>query len=119
MTSLLSNNANSTILKFTVLFELLVYSCNKTKCTKINPITKSGTKKWNENIRPNVASQIVNLAQTFSKITSLLGKTLNKLVITVAPHKDIFLQGRTYLKKAAPITKINNKLPLFHKLPFT
>lgn len=38
--------------------------------------------------------------------------------MTVALHNDIFPQGNTYLKNAAPIVKINNKLPLFHKFPF-
>lgn len=119
ITSLLSNKENSIILKFTVLLLLLVYSCNKIKCTTIIPTTSSGTKKCNENIRPNVALQIVNLAQTFNKINSPLGKTLSKLVITVALHKDILPQGSTYLRKAAPITKTNSNLPLFHKFPFT
>jgi hypothetical protein len=119
MISLLSNKENSIILKFTVLLLLLVYSCNKIRCTKIIPITNNGTKKCRENIRLNVALQIVNLAHTLSKINSPLGRTLNKLVITVAPHKDIFLQGNTYLKKAAPITNTNNKPPLFQRLLFT
>jgi hypothetical protein len=105
--------------RFTVLLLLLTYSCSKIKCTKITPTTTSGIRKCNENIRPKVALQIVKPAHTFSKIRSLLGKTLNKLVITVAPHKDIFPHGNTYLRKAAPITRIKSKLPLFQRLPFT
>jgi hypothetical protein len=119
ITSLLSNNENSIMFKLTVLLLLLVYSCNKIRCAKITPITNKGTKKCSENIRLKVALQIVNLAHTLSKIKSPLGKTLNKLVITVAPHNDIFPHGKTYLKNAALITSTNNKLLLFHKFPLT
>jgi hypothetical protein len=71
-----------------------------------------------EKNRPKVASQIVYLAQTFIKTTSPLGRTLNKFVITVAPHNDIFPHGNTYPRKAAPMVKINNKLPLFQRFDF-
>jgi hypothetical protein len=37
----------------------------------------------------------------------------NKLVITVAPQKDICPHGRTYPIKAVPIVKNNNKTPIF------
>lgn len=107
------------MLILTIFTLLLVYSCSKIKCITIIPITSSGTKKCNENIRLNVALQIVNLAHTLSRIISPLGRTLNKFVITVAPHNDIFLQGKTYLKNAAPITSTSNNPPLFHKLPLT
>lgn len=119
MISLFNNKENSTILKLTVLLLLLTYSCNKIKCTTIILITNSGTKKCRENIRPNVALQIVNLAHTFNKINSPLGNTLNKFVITVAPHNDMFPQGKTYLKNAALMTKTNNKLPLFQRFLLT
>lgn len=119
ITSLFNNSENSTILRLTVLPLLLTYSCNKIKCTIIIPITRIGTKKCKENIRPNVALQIVNPAHTFNKITSLLGNTLNKFVITVAPHNDIFPQGKTYLRNAAPITKTNNNPPLFQRFLLT
>jgi hypothetical protein len=107
------------MLIFTVLVLLLVYSCNKIKCNTIILITNNGTKKCNENIRPNVALQIVNPAQTFNKIISPFGNTLSRLVITVALHKDILPHGRTYLRKAAPITKTSNNLLLFQRFLLT
>lgn len=83
------------------------------------PITKRGTRKCNENIRLKVALQIVNPAQTFNKITSPLGSTLNKFVMTVAPHKDMLPHGNTYPRNAAPITNKSNNPLLFQRLPLT
>jgi len=40
------------------------------------------------------------------------GTAENKFVITVAPHKLICPQGRTYPKKAVAITRINIKTPV-------
>ena len=37
-----------------------------------------------------------------------------RFVITVAPQKDIWPQGKTYPKKAAPITKNRIILPTNH-----
>ena len=119
ITSLLSNRENSIMFTFNVWIPLLVYSCNRIKCITIIPITNNGTKKCSENIRLKVALQIVNPAQTFIKIISPLGSTLNKLVMTVAPHRDIFPQGRTYPKNAAPITNTNKSLPLFQRFLLT
>jgi hypothetical protein len=38
----------------------------------------------------------------------------NKLVITVAPQKDICPQGNTYPKKAAAIILKSNRIPTLH-----
>lgn len=94
-TSLFSNILNSIIKKFPLTLLLLTHSCNNNRWINITPITISGTKKCNEKNRPNVASQIVNLAQIFISTNSPFGNTLSRLVITVAPHNDILPHGNT------------------------
>jgi len=43
-----------------------------------------------------------------------LGKTLKRLMITVAPQRDICPQGSTYPKKAANMVKTIMTHPLNH-----
>ena len=45
-----------------------------------------------------------------------MGIEPNKLEITVAPHKDIWPQGRTYPKKAVAIIIKKIVKPEYHKI---
>lgn len=74
-------------------------------CTIDAAAIKNGSRKWRAKNRVSVALFSANPPQTHC--TSSLpasGMADNKLVITVAPQKDICPQGRTYPRKAVPIT---------------
>lgn len=67
--------------------------------------TLNGSKKCKAQKNLQVNDETQNPPQ--SQITNNLpfGKTLIRLIITVAPQKDICPQGKTQPKKAEPITK--------------
>ena len=48
----------------------------------------------------------------FTTSVPMLGRAENRLVITVAPQKDICPHGRTYPKNAVAIVKINKVVPI-------
>lgn len=69
----------------------------------------NGKMKWNEKNRVNVALSTEKPPQIhWTRSVPIKGMAENKLVITVAPQKDICPQGRTYPKKAVAI--IINKI---------
>lgn len=65
--------------------------------------------------RVKVAFLIENPPQTHCTIVSpRYGIADKRLVITVAPQKDIWPQGKTYPTKAVNIVSINKITPIFH-----
>jgi hypothetical protein len=62
--------------------------------------------------RVKVALSTANPPHTHcTKSTPKYGTADRRLVITVAPQKDIWPQGKTYPMKAVPITKNKSKTP--------
>lgn len=85
------------------------------KCTILIPAITNGSKKCNEKNRVRVALSTANPPHIhMTKSLPIYGIAENKLVITVAPQKDICPHGNTYPKKAVAIT--NNKIttPTIH-----
>lgn len=65
-----------------------------------------GNKKWKAKKRVRVALPTANPPHNhFTSPWPIYGITEARLVITVAPQKDIWPQGKTYPKKAVPIVK--------------
>jgi len=77
--------------------------CNKKICKPIKINKTKGKIKCREYIVWSIGLETEKLPQI--QITKLfpIGITVNKLVITVAPHKDICPQTKTYPKKAIAI----------------
>lgn len=74
-----------------------------------------GSKKCNVKNRLRVALSIENPPHNhFTRSLPKQGSADNKLVITVAPHKDICPQGNTYPKNAVAIITNNNITPTIH-----
>lgn len=70
-----------------------------------NPAIRRGIKKWREKNRDSVGNPTENPPHNHSTISfPINGIAEANLVITVAPQNDIWPQGRTYPKKAAPIS---------------
>ena len=87
--------------------------CKKIRCIIIKPKITKGKRKWRRKKNLNVAWLIQYPAQIQRTIISpIKGIALTKLVITVAPQKDICPQGKTYPKKAVIITNNNKHTPL-------
>lgn len=80
--------------------------CKKNKWIALNALIIKGRRKWKEKNRVRVAFLTENPPHN-QKTTSLPinGIAEARLVITVAPQKDIWPQGKTYPRKAVPITK--------------
>ena len=75
----------------------------------------NGTKKWKVKNRVRVGA--LTACPPHSHITMsppMKGMTENRLVITVAPQKDICPHGRTYPKKAVAIVNKSRVTPLIH-----
>ena len=69
------------------------------------PAITKGNKKCNEKKRVRVALSTANPPHIhITRSPPIYGIAENKLVITVAPQKDIWPQGNTYPKKAVAIT---------------
>jgi len=65
-----------------------------------------GSKKWAMKNRVKVGFLTAKPPHThWTRDVPRYGIAESKFVITVAPQKDIWPQGRTYPKKAVPITK--------------
>ena len=89
--------------------------CKNLKWEKINTNNNKGSKKCKEKNRFKVGLSTQKPPQI--QLVSLNPKKGIEdiiLVITVAPQKDIWPQGRTYPKKAEAIVKINIRLPVTH-----
>lgn len=77
--------------------------------------TMNGSKKCSAKNRFKVALSTANPPQTHStSIGPTYGIAESKLVMTVAPQKLIWPQGRTYPTKAVAITKTTKSTPMFH-----
>jgi hypothetical protein len=77
-----------------------------------------GKRKCRVKNRPRHAPPKENLPHTIITISSPMGRTPTRLVITVALQNDMCPQGKTYLKKEAPIVKIKRTTPIFHRFDF-
>jgi len=81
--------------------------------TTIKATRIKGSKKWRAKNRLKVALSTLNPPQ-IHKVRELpiYGIADKRLVITVAPQKDICPQGRTYPRNAVPIKSSKIKIPL-------
>lgn len=71
--------------------------------------------KWKAKNRVRVALSTENPPQIHStKSEPMYGMAESKLVITVAPQKDIWPHGNTYPIKAVAITANSKRIPIFH-----
>ena len=71
-------------------------SWRKSKCTPLSAAIKNGNKKWSEKNRVSVALPTANPPHNQNTISSpTKGTAEARLVMTVAPQKDICPQGRT------------------------
>ena len=70
--------------------------CKNNKWTILNPAIIKGRRKCSEKNRVKVALSTANPPHIhITKSPPIYGIAENKLVITVAPQKDIWPQGRT------------------------
>lgn len=77
-----------------------------------NAAIKNGNKKWKVKNRVKVALLTANPPHNQSTISfPIRGIADAKFVITVAPQKDIWPQGKTYPRKAVPIVKKRRTTP--------
>lgn len=66
------------------------------RCSREAPITANGRRKWNVKNRVSVALSTENPPQIHStRAVPMYGTAESRLVITVAPQKDICPHGRT------------------------
>lgn len=71
-------------------------SCRKSRCTNVRPIMANGRIKWKVKNRVRVALSTENPPQIHcTNVLPMYGMAESKLVITVAPQKDIWPHGRT------------------------
>lgn len=74
----------------------------------------NGSKKWKAKNRVRVALSTEKPPQIHStRSVPIYGIAESKLVITVAPQKDIWPHGSTYPIKAVAITANNKITPIF------
>lgn len=77
--------------------------------------TIKGNKKWKVKNRVRVALSTANPPQIhWTIVVPKYGIAETKFVITVAPQKDIWPQGKTYPRKAVAITKKKIVTPIIH-----
>lgn len=75
----------------------------------------NGRMKWKAKNRVKVALSTEKPPQIHStRSIPMYGIADRRLVITVAPQKDIWPHGKTYPMKAVAITVNNNTTPMFH-----
>jgi len=87
--------------------------CINHKCRYITHNNIAGNIKCNTKNRFNVKLPTTEDPQiNFTKVVPTIGIIPNKLVITVAPQKDICPQGNTYPVKEIPIIKYQQAKPL-------
>lgn len=104
---------------FTPLGKFDPFWCKDAKWIKIIPASKKGIKKWSAKNRLKVAIPIENPPHNHWTIISPIHGTAEiRLVITVAPQKDICPQGRTYPRNAVAIRINRIVTPLIHVLLF-
>lgn len=75
----------------------------------------NGRMKWKAKNRVRVALSTEKPPQIHSTSSvPMYGIADMRLVITVAPQKDIWPHGRTYPIKAVAMTVNNSMIPMFH-----
>ena len=75
----------------------------------------NGSRKWRAKNRVSVGLSTENPPHAHStKVWPIYGIAENKLVMTVAPQKDICPHGRTYPTKAVAIRVRRRMTPVFH-----
>lgn len=75
----------------------------------------NGRIKWKAKNRVKVALSTEKPPQIHStRLLPMYGIADRRLVITVAPQKDIWPQGKTYPMKAVAMTVSNSTAPMFH-----
>ena len=85
------------------------------KWTILNPATTNGNRKWREKNRVKVALSTANPPHIHcTKSPPIYGIAEKRLVITVAPQKDICPHGNTYPKNAVAITANKITTPIIH-----
>lgn len=71
-------------------------SCRKRRCITVRPIMVNGSKKWKVKNRVRVALSTENPPQIHcTSVLPTYGMAERRLVMTVAPQKDIWPHGRT------------------------
>jgi len=94
-------------------------SCSAIRCTIATAATISGTRKCSEKNRFKVGWETEKFPHSHSTSSfPRIGIAENRLVITVAPQKDICPHGSTYPRKAAAIVRRSRTIPLIHTMGF-
>lgn len=89
--------------------------CKKYRWIITRLLIKNGRIKWREKNRFKVALLIENPPQIHeTNIFPIIGIAERRLVITVAPQKDIWPHGSTYPKNAVIIEMIKIEDPIIH-----
>lgn len=71
-------------------------SCRKVRWTNVRPAITKGSRKWIAKNRVSVGLSTENPPHSHStSVCPMYGIAEKRLVITVAPQKDIWPQGRT------------------------
>lgn len=89
-------------------------SCRNVRCTSVSPAITNGRRKWRAKNRVNVGLSTEKPPQAHStRVCPTYGIAENRLVMTVAPQKDICPQGSTYPTKAVAIRVRRRMTPMF------
>lgn len=85
------------------------------RCTAARAEMMNGRIKWKAKNRVRVALSTEKPPQIHStKLVPMYGIADRRLVITVAPQKDIWPHGKTYPIKAVAMTANSSMIPIFH-----
>ena len=89
--------------------------CKNSRCVALSAARMNGKRKCNVKNRVSVALLTEKPPQSQNTISlPTTGIAEAKLVITVAPQKDICPHGSTYPKNAVPINKRRITTPITH-----
>lgn len=90
-------------------------SCRKRRWIIVKAAMIKGKRKWKAKNRVRVALSTEKPPQIHStRVLPTYGTADKRFVITVAPQKDIWPQGRTYPTKAVIMTRSSRITPMFH-----
>lgn len=90
-------------------------SCRKVRWIVVRPAIIKGSRKCRAKKRVSVGLSTENPPQAHStRVWPMYGMAENRLVITVAPQKDICPQGSTYPTKAVAMSVSSRIIPVFH-----
>lgn len=89
-------------------------SCRNKRCRIAAPAMTNGKRKWNAKNRVRVALSTEKPPQIHcTRASPMYGTADRRLVITVAPQKDICPHGSTYPTNAVIITSSKRMTPMF------